>query len=309
MKIMKTEEVLWLYELGERNFRRQNLRGKSFKGEDLSEADFSGSDIRGADFTDAILKQTNFTNVKAGLQKRQATVLLIVLLLVSALLGTLTGYIGAWVELNFHMDGLEEAAIQWVTVTVILGFSVVSLTNGIAMGFSVFVIAFSMAGAVAVASSAGVPVAGKIALALTIDSLVAVTTAAAGVIGLAATLAFRWVVAATVIAAFLVTFGLAIVVTSTAPTETRTAAIAVATTVMALSAYIGYRAMRGDRRHILTWVAANTIAAKWGTSFRGADLTSADFNRATLKSTDFSGATLFNTHWGENVGARISAKF
>lgn len=52
------------------NYRRGKLRGKSFKGQDLTGADFSDSDIRGTDFTGAILHSANFSNAKAGLQRR-----------------------------------------------------------------------------------------------------------------------------------------------------------------------------------------------------------------------------------------------
>lgn len=63
-----SEELLRLYQAGERNFRKANLCNQSFKGQDLSGVDFEGADIQGADFTNAILKGANFRSVFCGLK-------------------------------------------------------------------------------------------------------------------------------------------------------------------------------------------------------------------------------------------------
>jgi hypothetical protein len=63
-----SEELLRLYQAGERNFRKVNLWNQSFKGQDLSGVDFEGADIQGADFTNAILKGANFRSVIGGLK-------------------------------------------------------------------------------------------------------------------------------------------------------------------------------------------------------------------------------------------------
>jgi len=52
------------------NFSGKSLRGRNFNGQDLSGADFSGADIRGANFTNAILQGANFSGAKAGAQRR-----------------------------------------------------------------------------------------------------------------------------------------------------------------------------------------------------------------------------------------------
>jgi hypothetical protein len=307
MKVMRKEELLWLYELGERNFSQKNLRGKSFRGEDLSEADFSGSDIRGADFSNAILKGANFTNVIAGLQKREALILLSVLMVLSAGLGVLAGLVSTLVELNFSTSPLEETASQWVTFLMVLSFSLVSLSRGIAVGFSVFVGAFFIAGAAALLSSAAVPVAGDIAATITVDSLVAATTAAVGTLMVAAILAFRastaTIAAVGVTAIFALGFVIAVELSEVfASADVNTSAVAVASAVMLLSMYIGWRTAKGDRRYSLTWSVANALTARWGTSFRGADLTKVNFSQAVLKSTDFRGAVLTSTRWDGTKG-------
>ncbi|MBF1999827.1 MAG: pentapeptide repeat-containing protein [Synechococcales cyanobacterium M58_A2018_015] len=305
MRIMRTEEILWLYELGERNFKRQNLRGKSFRGEDLSGVDFSGSDIRGADFTNAILRGTNFTNVIAGLQKRQAIALVIILLSLAVVLGVVTGGVDILSQLQTPVlpADSESTFLFWLTPLLLLAFCLVSLNQGMAIGFCVFIGGFVLAGFVGLVSPAGVPFSGKMALLITVTSLVTATTASLGALTLAAILAFRRTVAVTMVLGFVLAFGITLGVAHTlVQTSVQASTIATLVTVLLLSLYIDWRAMHGDRRHLLTWMVASLIATHWGTSFRNADLTHANFSRATLRSTNFRGALLLNTQWGETVG-------
>jgi hypothetical protein len=67
-KRYKSEELLRLYQAGQRNFRKANICDQSFRGQDLSGIDFEGADIQGSDFTNAILRGANFRSVIAGLQ-------------------------------------------------------------------------------------------------------------------------------------------------------------------------------------------------------------------------------------------------
>jgi uncharacterized protein YjbI with pentapeptide repeats len=69
------EKILKQYAVGQRRFLGLNLRGQNFEGRDLSGADFSYSDLRGAVFKNATLKDANFTQIKAGLQRRKALIL------------------------------------------------------------------------------------------------------------------------------------------------------------------------------------------------------------------------------------------
>ncbi|MBI4784950.1 MAG: pentapeptide repeat-containing protein [Oscillatoriophycideae cyanobacterium NC_groundwater_1537_Pr4_S-0.65um_50_18] len=299
MKNARKEEVVWLYELGERSFKRQNLRGKCFRGENLSGVDFSGSDIRGADFTNSILRDALFVNVTAGLQKRQATILLGLLFLFAVLLGLAAGVIGAFAEIRFFsVQPTEQFGYGWITPIVIIGFTFVALTRSMAMGFGIFALAFLTATSLAIVSSSAIPVAGGIALLIIVNALVASATAAMSALMVAAVLAFRITVALMLAATFIGAFGLVIILTETfAATSSISSAITVAAIVLPLSAYIGWRTLKGDRKHTLTWLIANFLSTKWGTSFRGADLTNADFSRAVLQSTDFGRSNVTNTCW------------
>ena len=55
--------------------------------------------------------------------------------------------------------------------------------------------------------------------------------------------------------------------------------------------------MKGDEKHSLVRNIAIAFAATGGTSFRGADLTNANFTQATLKSTDFRNTILICSRW------------
>lgn len=303
MKSTRKDEVVWLYELGERNFKRQNLRGKCFRGEDLSGADFSGCDIRGADFTNAILKGTNFTNVTAGLIRRQAITLMIVLFVVAAFLGFFAGIAGTMAEIRFFsVEGAEDAVFTWVTPIVIIAFTFVSLTRNMAVGFSIFVIAFALATLVALMSSDALPIASNIATVIAVNAIVAGATAAVSSLMVAAVLAFRITIALAVAATFVLAFSFAIAIsTAFVPGSSVASAVTVASIVLPLAGYVGWRTLKGDRKNTITAVVAHFLATKWGTSFKGADLSHADFSRAVLKSTDFSRATLTRTQWERNV--------
>ena len=62
-----------------------------------------------------------------------------------------------------------------------------------------------------------------------------------------------------------------------------------------VSAYIAWRAMKGDEKYALVRNVTVAIAAIGGTSFRYADLTDANFTSACLKSTDLRQAELVRT--------------
>ncbi|BAY87680.1 hypothetical protein NIES267_72040 (plasmid) [Calothrix parasitica NIES-267] len=59
--------------------------------------------------------------------------------------------------------------------------------------------------------------------------------------------------------------------------------------------YIGWRAIKGDKKHTIIRNSAVAFAAFGGTSFRSADLTDVNFSLANLKNSDFRSATLTRT--------------
>jgi hypothetical protein len=67
-KRYKSEELLRLYQAGQRNFRNAHIWNQSFNGKDLSGVDFEGADIQGSDFTNAIHRGANFRSVIGGVK-------------------------------------------------------------------------------------------------------------------------------------------------------------------------------------------------------------------------------------------------
>ncbi|MBE9216484.1 pentapeptide repeat-containing protein [Plectonema cf. radiosum LEGE 06105] len=61
------------------------------------------------------------------------------------------------------------------------------------------------------------------------------------------------------------------------------------------SSYIGWRAIKGDKKHAIIRNYAVAFAAFGGTSFRNADLTDTNFTLANLKNSDFRNAILTRT--------------
>ena len=74
-------------------------------------------------------------------------------------------------------------------------------------------------------------------------------------------------------------------------------AFAVAFAITLLCVYIAWQALKGNEKYALIRNIAIAFAAWGGTSFRGADLTDADFEEARLKSTDLRKAILTRTYW------------
>ncbi|MEH2209022.1 pentapeptide repeat-containing protein [Nostoc sp.] len=252
------------------DFSGQNLRGRNFKGQDLAGANFSYADIRGANFTKANLTGTNFSHAKAGLQRRWVISLVIISFLLSGLSGFLWTFNGYLVSQIFNSSSDDQSA-GWVALITLIAFFFITIRQGIIASLGAGAVAFAGAfagagGAVGVAFSGAVVVAiaFAVALALAVALAVAGAFAGAGAFALAVAGAFA-------------------------------GAVAGAGTLFSI--YISWRAMKGDQKHSLIRNIAIAFAATGGTSFRGANLTNADFTQATLKSTDFRNTILICSRW------------
>ncbi len=69
------------------HFSRHNLRNRSFKNQDLTSANFEQADIRGCNFSGAILSGANFAYARAGVSLRQRVFL-------AALIAIVAGFVG-----------------------------------------------------------------------------------------------------------------------------------------------------------------------------------------------------------------------
>jgi uncharacterized protein YjbI with pentapeptide repeats len=288
------------------NFCRANLRGKSFKGQDLTGADFSDSDIRGADFTQAKLRGAKFKHVKAGMQRRWAIGLLIYSLLLSAASGLMSAIGGALLAFILVSKVTENFFIGAISLTILALFFIVTIRQGILVAFGFLTVAVVGTGTIALGTAGAGAVAwiSRIATAGTVVAagVVAIIVAAVGAVATAGAVTVAWAIAGFIAVIF--SIGLAIAgAAAVAVLATKTLAVGTVAPVVVvvivtfLSIYLAWRAIAGDRKQVLIRDMAFAFVAKYATSFRGADLTDADFTQAKLKNTDFAKANLLRTCW------------
>jgi uncharacterized protein YjbI with pentapeptide repeats len=83
-------------------------------------------------------------------------------------------------------------------------------------------------------------------------------------------------------------------------TEFRSAgSVLILLSIAGLGVYVGWQAIKGNEKYTFVLNAAVAATSFWmkGTSFRGANLTDADFSEAKVKCVDFSDANLTRTSW------------
>jgi uncharacterized protein YjbI with pentapeptide repeats len=289
------------------DFSNKNLRGHNFKGQDLTGANFSHADIRSANFTNAVLKGANFSHAKAGLQHPRVILLLIVSLILSVLSGLLSVLAGFLVALFFTPTVIKEyRIIPLVVILIVLAaFFIVTIRKGLRAVVALGAATVPGAAVVAIALATIVPrrdAAATIAILtpIIVAGIVAAAVAVAGIVATAAAVT-RAVAAA---AAVTVTVVVAVIAAATLTAVGVVAAAAVvaapvAAAVVVLGIYIAWRALAEDEKYAFVRTIAVIFAATGGTSFRGADLTDADFNQAILRNTDFRKANLTRTRFYE----------
>ena len=295
---MKASGVLKKYAAGERDFRKENLRGQFFQGQNLSGADFSEADIRGANFKKTNLTGTKFCQAKAGLQKRWVTVLMLVSWIVSGVSGIASLLAGGVVALIFG-NNLENQVFGWIAlISLIIVYSVI-LRQGLGAGVasaSAMASAFAFASAFPSAFAFIFARSSAFAFAITITFVFAIARVSAFTfaIAIAFAIASAFVFPSAFPSAMASTFGLR------EPVDIALA-LALAIVLVLLGAYLGWRALKGDPRDAWIRTIAIAFAATGGTSFYKADLTDADFTGATLKSTDLREATITRTCWQNTI--------
>lgn len=296
---MKAAEVLQRYANGERNFRGANLRGQNFRGQDLSGADFRGADIRGASFTFSILKNTQFQYARGGLGSYSTLYLIIV----AALLSVLSGFCSALLSAQIHSVLAQKVDRQFFglfALSLLMTHLLVSIYQGTVRASLAVMVHSLISIAVAVmitdldtVSSSG-PVSGTIflmvviglgyPLSLAIVDNVASLKATGGLVFFVGVssgifLALEW----------LPNWELSF--------NTILSAVLITLLVTSVNIYICQRAFQDDARDVWVKSIVVTVTAIGSTSFRGTDLTNADFFQAQLKSADFRKAILTRTNW------------
>jgi uncharacterized protein YjbI with pentapeptide repeats len=284
------------------DFSGQNLRGRNFEG-NLSGANFSGADIRGASFSNANLKGANFTKAKAGLQKRWAIVLLILLLVLSIASGVLLG-INALTSLLyiFPENGIPDFTSNPVTGISI--FLICAIFFYITIRYGITTVAWFFLVSASVTSILGTifgntfaNVAGTFLNTAGISTAIIFTVGTAEIIvkGIAGRIASIVIFLTSIILIYQVTiFSVNIPIG-------KAAVIFIASTVafilVSLNSYISFQALKGNEKFALIRSFAVVFGTIKATSFRGADLTVANFTQATLANSDLRNAKLTHTRW------------
>ncbi|ACK64835.1 pentapeptide repeat protein [Rippkaea orientalis PCC 8801] len=290
------------------NFNQANLSGRSFKGQNLTGADFRCANIRGVNFANATLTGANFSHAKAGLSFYGLASLISIFVILAALSGLIAGYAETFIGLVVSLLSSSQERILARQILVIIGlltsisFIVIIIRQGIGISLAILAIVFAVITAiiayqydyrvgadaliqffviaVIVASILLGALVQAIFLSITkknraliLFAIPAVAGAIAGAIKGVKGIRQEFV-SVSLIMAFIVSIGL-----------------------LGLSVYIGIRAMAGDKKYDLVRAIANASCTAMGTSFRGANLTDADFTEAKLQNTDFRKAILKRTCW------------
>ncbi len=288
-KIKPRFQVMMAMNSTAKNFVGQNLRGKSFKRQDLSGSDFSGADLSGANFTGATLIGANFSKAETGVQKRWLAFQLVISFFLSAWTGFLAAYTGVWVTLfltPFNITSIRIATFIAIIITLIVIIFAIVRQGFTAKAFG------KMALALVLVSYTLLLLSGTNPLVLLAVAVVAVAVVAFSVVILSGTLVLSWE------GAFVGWLGGALsggfsgamvgLLGGARSSDSALVGAAVgAVGTMLLSVYAALRTLKGDPKFDTFLKFIVGFASIGGTSFRGADLTKANFTKAYLKSSDF----------------------
>ncbi|KAM3097390.1 pentapeptide repeat-containing protein [Phormidesmis sp. 146-12] len=291
---MKASEVLRRYAAEERDFRCARLRGQSFRGQNLSGADFSEADIRGTDFSNAILKKASFVGANAGLPTnwKLGFAILFCLGLIISFVVAFSFIHGGWFLWRSNLE------LNWLAIAIFALVSAVIAYQGLEAGFVVIAIVMAISlllmGLSALTGGEIIPftivIVLPVVLSLGGSDLVAGSIVVATIeLGAAIGLLVAPLYGATMLAGALAgkQFGSTPDVVEV-PLDVIVplfAAWAIAQTL--LGGYMGWHTLKGNDKFALIWKTSLVLSTIGGTSFRGADLTAANFTRATLKNTNF----------------------
>lgn len=310
---MRAAEVLNRYAKGERNFQGANLKGLNFRNQDLSGADFSRADIRGTNFQDANLTGCKFVEIKkAGLTTLWIFIhsigCSVLIALCSILLASFT------FQVPYLLLTQQEIVGEIYIIAIVCslggswylfvrkGFGGVANTFAFAFAFTV-----SALGALAAVGAFAEAVGFAFAVVFTVVFLFLLAFVVAGALAVSFALAFAvsfavsFVLASAVsfVLAFAVSFALAFAFAVEEYNSTTVLLIGSLLLLLqiSLSILVALRALKGDQRYAWIYKASLTWSSYGGTSFRGANLTHADFRDARPKNVDLRAKAMYQTVW------------
>lgn len=298
------------------NYEQSNLRKRSLKGQDLTGVNFRGADIRGANFSNTVLVGANFSHVRGGLAPSRSIGLIASSLILIAVGGLVVGYSSAFPAFIANLLAAKDIAGKEVLITagllILASFVLVIVRKG--LGASLGILSISVAILTAVVAFTGIGDSSITAASVIQAVIIAVVIAGVLAISLAFSI-FLSIVRAKALALPVIVASMTAIIGAqegvrgtsavTLPV-TLFASGFVSIALLALSIYISIQAVTGDRRYELIQAITISLCTALGTSFRGANLTDADFTQATLPYTDFRKAILKRTSWFQSTKLNLS---
>ena len=270
------------------DYSKKNLQNASFANEKLVNTSFMGSDLRGADFSNADLTGADLSKVITGITPINTAMIFLIAVFISMISSYGAIVAGNNIQEMIKSDDLRIQISGYISILVILVFISYYYWKGGSLVIKhillpCIVIAL-LVGTVAYFSGFGT---GKgmfflVGAVLMVVVMVAIGTLARALAGiLSYTIIFILVASAGSI------FGASI-------------GGGISTSILALSSvFISRRALTGASGFGAIRRIASLITGKWGTSFRNANLTKADFRGSKIFNADFTGSDLSLVNWAD----------
>ena len=268
-----------------KEYSNKNLQKASFKNEDLSNANFADSDLRGADFTNANLTGANFTHSRTGITPLNTIIILLAALMVSLLSGYVAALTGQTVQNMLASEDSNIRSAGIVTIVIILLFILYYYWKGGGNAISYLilpaVILAAVVGVIAYVSGLGT---GMGMFYLIVSLLLTVAMFIVGTIARAAAGTLSNI--------------LFMIVALSGGMFGKSVGGGIGTVAMAIAcALISKRALSGAKGFDTLRKIASFLVIRFGTSFRNAKLSNANFTGAKVHNSDFSNADLSGTNW------------
>ena len=274
------------------------LRRRSYRKQDLSGADFSSWDIRGIDFSYTVLESADFSNATAGVTPPYKIGLSIGSFVFSLISGSIMGYASAFpIFIQAFLDESStfgRMALSIAAFVVLATSLILAIRKGLGstLGFFILVVA----ALVVIVSAVGT---GEI-LAATLVQAMAIAGAIAGLVLGAIVIATAIFTKFPIALSLLLMFfgaalgvweglqGINIGIGASAVFITLSSILSLLT----ISLYLGTQSNIENSKYFLIRVISLKLSTLGSTSFKGANLTLANFTSAKLPSTDFRHANL-----------------
>ena len=268
------------------NYSKQDLQGKTFKGENLQNANFNGADLRGLDFSSANLIGADFSKSKTGMKIPAAVLVFLFALVVSLFSGYIAMLTGITIQSLIKSTEANLQVAGYITIGYFVIFIAIAFWKGIFKAINkVFFI--------------------MLALTIVLGLFFYLTGLGTGVGALRAALALMLMLLMFIVgtisratAGTLASNILFLVVALGGGMFGKSLGGGLGTVAMAIAcAVISKRALKVENKSSILRKIALTVGSWFGTSFKGADLTNANFSDAVVKNTDFTNAKLIGVNW------------